>query len=56
MSIYDDDSDIEILKNRMDALETAVLELLRIHSGRELTRLEAADLSEPIETTRESGR
>ncbi len=53
MSIPDD---IKSLKARIDALETAVLELLRIHSGRELKRLEAADLSEPIETARESGR
>lgn len=51
-----DDSDIKSLKARIDALETAVLELLRIHSGRELDRLEAADLSEPIETARASGR
>jgi hypothetical protein len=51
-----DDSDIESLKARIDALETAVLGLLRIHSGREFERLEAADLSEPIETARASGR
>ncbi len=51
-----DDPDIKLPKDRLDALETAVLELLKIHSGKELTRLEAADLSEPIETARESGR
>ncbi len=51
-----DGSDIESLKARIDALKTAVLGSLRIHSSRELERLEAADLSEPIETARESGR
>ncbi|HQU15499.1 MAG: hypothetical protein B7Z66_12290 [Chromatiales bacterium 21-64-14] len=54
MSAHDDDD--EPLEDRLDALETAVLELLRIHSGKELEKFKASDLSDLIETARARGR